>query len=181
MLCVGFVAAVDGPLRDAQPLAGLFAKARQAFANHVGNLRERTGFVLQVASVEFDNARGVDVRIDQSGQDESVADAFDASRWAGKAQRLGGRAYVGKLAGCDGEGLDRLCAGGSRFDGFDARAENDEVRRRRRGSGRGGTGGEGEECDECFRLSAVNAARMAGFRGGISKRRSVRAMWVTVR
>ena len=148
MLRVWLVAAVNGPLGYAKPFAWLLAEAGKAFAYHIGNLRERVALVVQIAGVQLDDACGVDVCIDQSGQDAAVAKTFDTSLRASQAQRLGGRAYERKLAGRDGEGLDRFCAGGSRFDSFNARTKNDEVRRRRRGSGRGCTGGQSEECYE---------------------------------
>ena len=107
MLCIRLITAVDSPLRYAQPLARLFAEAGKAFAHHARNLCQRAGLVLEVAGIELDNAGGVDVRIDQSGKDELVADTFDASLWAGKAQRRGGRPNIRELARRDGESINR--------------------------------------------------------------------------
>jgi hypothetical protein len=109
----------------------------------------------------------VDVGIDQSGQDAAVAKTFDTSLRASQAQRLGGRAYERKLAGRDGEGLDRFCAGGSRFDSFNARTENDEVRRCRRGSGRGRPGGQSDECYERFPIKRSECRSDSWVPGGL--------------
>ena len=111
VLRIRFIAAVNGPLGHAQPFAGLLAIAGQAVADHACNLCERTRFVVHIAGAQFDDARGVHMRVDKARENAALAEAFDTGVRAGEPQRLAGRADERELAVGDREGFDgcRCC------------------------------------------------------------------------